>query len=163
MKDVEEIIQMHKPIIASIAKRLAKRVYFHYGIEYDDLYQEGCLAIIEHFKRNPNYTVEHWKAWIALVVRRRLEYIIRQTIQPNTTSLENDAVKIEEPLYIPEYPDFPIQKHITKLTSREQYILTQRPYCSWPEIGAHFNVSREAIRTHYNRIIKKLKELCNAD
>ncbi len=70
----EELLLLHQGLIHRYASYYAKHLYL-YGIEYEDLYQVGCIAILENYQ---NYQMDKGKmsTYFGAIIRyQMLDYI----------------------------------------------------------------------------------------
>lgn len=166
-----EIPRDHIRLIGSVAKKYRTFARF---LDYDDLFQEGCLGYMHALsKYDPaKGTFETYAYWwirnyIVKALKRvdnRLVYSIEsanygkdediQIIDVYTLgNSENDAMK--------RLRSWEISKAISKLTDKQRYVIYQYYYKdkTMPDIGKEIGVSRQVVSYQHRQALKKLKKM----
>lgn len=166
-----EIPRDHIRLIGSLAKKYRKFARF---LDYDDLFQEGCLGYLHALKKyNPKKgsfnTYAYW--WVRQYITRalkkvdnRLTYSIESANYGKDEDIqiidvyalgnaENDAMK--------RLRSWEIQKAISKLPKKQQHIVYEHYFNdkTMTKIGQEMSVTKQTVSTQHKLAIQNLKKI----
>ena len=166
-----EIPRDHIRLIGSLAKKYRKFARF---LDYDDLFEEGCLgylhALRKHEPKKGSFTTyAYW--WIRQYITRALKKVDNKLIYSIESAnygkdediqiidvyalgnAENDAMK--------RLRSWEIQKAISKLPKKQQHIVYEHYFNdkTMTKIGQEMSVTKQTISTQHKLAIQKLKKI----
>jgi RNA polymerase sporulation-specific sigma factor len=169
--DVSELVADYRPLVYAIASR-------YYGMEFDDLVQEGMLSLLNAAKCFDPSQGSSFGSFAALCIHRRLaaavakqqgkrrEEISVSQLSPEEekvfaklTELGGDFANSPENLVIQQEDDAAWQKKLDDLLSKKemQIVRLYLEGCSYQKIADELKTSVKAVDNGLQRIKRKLR------
>ena len=158
-RTIEDIAEKFTPLVLSVAKRYQGR-----GADFEDLVQEGYLALLLLIPKCPNMT------WLAHFLKNNLPGIVRDAaVRMRRGRTQGDEVlleEIEETVGAEEerYREAELRETLFRLLSPEELDLTQALIEGFTqrEIAETLGISQQAVAARLRKIRDKLKGIITA-
>ena len=151
---VEAELEAYAPLVRSVAWRYAGR-----GAEFEDLVQEGCLALLVLIPRCPD------RRWLARYLKTNLPGYVRDAAarmrKPITNGGETMTEELEATLGRDEerYEETELRETLERLLTREELDITQALVEGFTqaEIAKGLGVTQQAVAARVKKIRAKLR------
>ena len=155
---IPEAVRAYKPLVKAVAKRYQGR-----GAEYDDLVQEGCLALLILVPKCPD------PQWLALFLKNHLPGYVRDAAarlrRAHAAGKGLPLEELEEILGAEEqnYREIELRDVLLRALAPEEFDITMALLegCSQREIARALGVSQQAVAARLKIIRKKIKKALN--
>ena len=155
---VPDTVRAYKPLVKAVAKRYQGR-----GAEYDDLVQEGCLALLILVPKCPD------PQWLALFLKNHLPGYIRDAAarlrRAHAVGKGLPLEELEEILGAEEqnYREIELREMLMRALSPDEFDITQALIGGYSqrEIARALGVSQQAVAARLKTIRKKIKKAMN--
>ena len=155
---IPEAVRAYKPLVKAVAKRYQGR-----GAEYDDLVQEGCLALLILVPKCPD------PQWLALFLKNHLPGYIRDAAarlrRAYAVGKGLPLEELEEILGAEEqnYREIELREMLMRALSPDEFDITQALIGGYSqrEIARTLGVSQQAVAARLKTIRKKIKKALN--
>ena len=153
-RGVEAELEAYAPLVRSVAWRYAGR-----GAEFEDLVQEGCLALLVLIPRCPD------RRWLARYLKTNLPGYVRDAAarmrKPITNGGETMTEELEATLGRDEerYEETELRETLERLLTREELDITQALVEGFTqaEIAKGLGVTQQAVAARVKKIRAKLR------
>ena len=152
----EELIAKYEPLVKATAKRYAGR-----GAEYEDLVQEGYLALLILTEKCTD------KEWLTAFIARRLPGYVRTAAQrlrglrrvTNFADFDTAADRVIDPSEIERRLLFEILEILRRKLRPGEFILARDAMDGWTQndLASKYDISQQAVSARMKKIRAKLE------